>query len=127
MFSCPPATTISLSPQATACAANITAFKPEPQTALMVSAGTSFGTPECIKAWRAGFWPEPAAKTWPMMTSPTIAGSTLARAKASRITMDPNSVADTLANEPPNLPTAVRAAETITMSSMDSSCVKSWF
>jgi hypothetical protein len=53
-----------------------------------------------------------------------LAGSILARAKASRITIDPNSVADTLANEPPNLPTAVRAAETITMSSMDSPCIK---
>jgi hypothetical protein len=39
MFSWPPATTISLSPQATAWAASITAFRPEPQTALMVSAG----------------------------------------------------------------------------------------
>ena len=55
------------------------------------------------------------------------AAEILARAKASRITMDPNSVADTLASEPPNFPTAVRAAETITMSSMDSSCVKSRF
>ena len=35
--------------------------------------------------------------------------------------MLPNSGADTLASEPPNLPTAVRAAETMTMSSMLSS------
>ena len=70
IFSWPPATTISLSPQATACAANMTAFKPEPQTALMVSAGVSLATPAFIMACRAGFWPEPAAKTWPMMISP---------------------------------------------------------
>ena len=36
MFSWPPATTISASPQRTACAASITAFRPEPQTLLMV-------------------------------------------------------------------------------------------
>jgi hypothetical protein len=34
------------------------------------------------------------------------------------MTMLPNSGAAILANEPPNLPTAVRAAETMTMSSM---------
>jgi hypothetical protein len=37
--------------------------------------------------------------------------------------MLPNSGAEILANEPPNLPTAVRAAETMTMSSMMSSFV----
>src|SRR5256885_9590974 len=71
MFSWPPATTISLSPVATAWAASITAFRPEPQTALMVRAGVSLATPAFIMAWRAGFWPAPAASTWPMMTSPT--------------------------------------------------------
>jgi hypothetical protein len=34
------------------------------------------------------------------------------------MTMAPSSVAGTLASEPPNLPTAVRAAATMTMSSM---------
>jgi hypothetical protein len=43
MFSWPPAITISLSPYATACAASITAFRPEPHTALMVKAGHFFG------------------------------------------------------------------------------------
>jgi hypothetical protein len=55
MFSWPPAITISLSPQATACAASITAFRPEPHTALMVSAGVSLGRPALMSAWRAGF------------------------------------------------------------------------
>ncbi|EWS64523.1 hypothetical protein Y695_02233 [Hydrogenophaga sp. T4] len=50
MFSWPPAITISLSPQATAWAASITAFRPEPQTALMVSAGVSLATPAFIMA-----------------------------------------------------------------------------
>ena len=41
MLSWPPAMTISLSPSRMACAASITAFRPEPQTALIVSAGTA--------------------------------------------------------------------------------------
>ena len=118
MFSWPPATTISLSPVATAWAASITAFRPEPQTALMVRAGVSLAMPAFIMAWRAGFWPAPAASTWPMMTSPTWSVPTLARLSASRITMEPSSVAGILARVPPNLPTAVRTAETMTMSSM---------
>ena len=118
MFSWPPATPISLSPVATACAASMTAFRPEPHTALIVSAGVSLATPAFIMAWRAGFWPQPAASTWPMMTSPTWSGATRARARASRITRAPRSVAGVLASAPPNLPTGVRTAETMTMSSM---------
>ena len=118
MFSWPPATTISLSPQAMVWAASMTDLRPEPHTALMVSAGVSWATPAFIMAWRAGFWPTPAASTWPMMTSPIWSACRPARAMASRITMLPSSVAGVLASAPPNLPTAVRAAETMTMSSM---------
>ncbi len=70
MLSWPPAMTISLSPSRIACAASITAFRPEPQTLLMVIAGTDCGSPLLITAWRAGFWPVPACSTWPRMTSP---------------------------------------------------------
>ena len=38
----------------------MTALSPEPQTLLMVSAGTSPGTPARIMAWRAGAWPDAA-------------------------------------------------------------------
>ena len=38
--SMPPATAMSMSPVAIPCAASITAFRPEPQTLLMVSAAT---------------------------------------------------------------------------------------
>ena len=38
--------------------ASITAFRPEPQTLLMVIAGTMSGRPALIAAWRAGFWPD---------------------------------------------------------------------
>ncbi len=62
---------VMLAAQAIAWAASITAFRPEPHTALMVSPGTSLGRPAASNAWRAGFWPEPAASTWPMMTSLT--------------------------------------------------------
>ena len=111
---------------ATACAASITAFRPEPHTALMVSAGVSLVMPDFISAWRAGFWPAPAASTWPMMTSPTWSGPILARSSAALMARAPNSVAGTLASEPPNLPTAVRTAETMTMSSMICSPVDSF-
>ena len=54
-----------------ALAASITAFRPEPHTLLMVRPGTMFGSPALMTDWRAGFWPEPAVSTWPMMTSLT--------------------------------------------------------
>jgi hypothetical protein len=45
MFSMPPATTTSLSPQRISWAASITALSPEPQTLLMVKHGTLVGRP----------------------------------------------------------------------------------
>jgi hypothetical protein len=79
----PPATTTSVSPVATPCAASMTAFRPDPQTLLIVSAATVGGSPAWIAAWRAGAWPSPAETTLPMMTSSTAAGSTPARRTAS--------------------------------------------
>src|SRR5687767_7895876 len=119
MFSWPPATTTSESPLAIACAPSMAAFRPEPQTLLMVMAGTMSGSPAQIAAWRAGFWPTPAASTWPMMTSETWSGATPARASACLMMCAPSFAAGTLASEPPNLPIADRAAPTMTMSSMD--------
>lgn len=116
MFSWPPATTISASPATTAFAASITAFRPEPHTLLIVMPGTAFGSPAAISAWRAGFWPEPAVSTWPRITSLTCSGFTPARSSTARITLAPSSGAAIFASEPPNLPTAVRAADTITTS-----------
>ncbi|MNT78196.1 hypothetical protein D3C72_2174080 [compost metagenome] len=82
----------------------------------MVMAGTIAGRPALIAAWRAGFWPEPAVSTWPMMTSLTCSGLTPARSSAALMTTAPSSGAGILASEPPNLPTAVRAADTMTTS-----------
>jgi hypothetical protein len=53
----------------------MTAFKPEPETLLTVTAGTVAGTPPEIAAWRAGAWASPAETTFPMMASSTLAGS----------------------------------------------------
>src|SRR6185437_13939570 len=49
----PPATTRSESPLAIACAPSIAACRPEPQTLLMVIAGTMYWMPALIAAWRA--------------------------------------------------------------------------
>ena len=71
MLSVPPATTTSASPALIACAASITALRPEPQTLLTVCAGTDFGMPAVIAAWRAGFMPSPACRMQPRITSST--------------------------------------------------------
>jgi hypothetical protein len=57
MLSCPPATSTRASPARTACAASITARRPEPHTMLTVSAETPGGTPALSAACRAGAWP----------------------------------------------------------------------
>ena len=81
MLSWPPAITISASPSRIACAASITAFRPEPQTLLIVSAGTLCGRPALMTVWRAGFWPEPAVSTWPRITSPIWSPLSFARSQ----------------------------------------------
>ena len=117
MLSCPPAITISESPSRMAWAASITAFRPEPQTLLMVIAGTVFGSPPLMTAWRAGFWPTPACSTWPRITSLTCSPVSLERSSSAFSTVAPrNADAGVLASVPPNLPTAVRAAATMTIS-----------
>ncbi|SAK98495.1 hypothetical protein AWB75_07198 [Caballeronia catudaia] len=55
--------TMSASPAMIAFAASITAFRPEPQTLLIVMPGTMSGRPALMSDWRAGFWPEPAVST----------------------------------------------------------------
>ena len=116
MFSIPPATTISASPVNSSAAARFTALSPDPQTIFTVIAGTSFGIPAWIDAWRAGFWPWPACKTQPISTSETCSGFTPARFSASAIAMLPSFSAGMPERLPPNLPTAVRTAERMTIS-----------
>src|SRR5215472_10439355 len=96
----------------------MTAFRPEPQTLLMVIAGTALGSPALIDAWRAGFCPLAAVSTWPRMTSEMSGGSSLARASSAWITVAPSSGAGVFASVPPNFPIAVRTAPAMTMSDM---------
>ena len=98
--SIPPATTISALPVWIACAASATAFNPDPQTLLIVSAATSGANPPYSAACRAGFCPSPAAYTLPMMHSSTISGPIPARRTASRTTSAPSRVAAIPASAP---------------------------
>ena len=119
MFSWPPASTVAASPQRIACAASPTALRPLPHTLLIVSAGTSWGSPASMDACRAGFWPAAAASTWPMMTSSTSLGSIPVSSIRAAITLAPSPLAGIAASEPPNFPTAVRRAATMTASFME--------
>ena len=74
--SMPPVTITSWSPARIIWSAICTARIEEAQTLLIVSAGTSFGSPAPIAAWRAGAWPAPACSTWPMITYSTSSFST---------------------------------------------------
>ena len=69
--SMPPAMTRSASPARISEAASMIALSPEPQTRLMVVALVPSGRPAVRAAWRAGAWPTPAWRTWPMSTSST--------------------------------------------------------
>src|SRR5262245_27319951 len=97
-----------------ASAAWTTACNPDPHTRLIVSAGTSTGTPALSAACRATFIPAPAWSTHPMSTSSSSAGFTFARAIASRIASAPRSTAERSLNAPPNEPIGVRHALTST-------------
>src|SRR5450759_4675868 len=67
-------------------------------------------------ATRAAFWPTPAVNTWPRMTSEICSGLSPVFASSPLITCAPRSAAGNFAKAPPNLPTAVRPAATITTS-----------
>ena len=114
----PPVTTTSWRPAAIISSAISIARIDEAQTLLIVSAGTSFGMPAPIAAWRAGACPTPAWSTWPMTTYPTSSLVIPARSSPARIAIAPSSVAGMAASPPPTLPKGVRTAETITARAM---------
>src|SRR5581483_1085776 len=118
MDSWPPATTILLSPCAIAWAPSATVRRPEPQTMLMPQAGAAMGMPAAMEAWRAGFCPCAAVSTWPRMTSETSSPVTLARSRAALMATSPSLWAGRVAKAPLKDPTGVRAADTMTTSSM---------
>ena len=117
MLSWPPAITILLSPVRICCAPSATARSPEPQSWLMPNAVLLSGMPASSAALRAGFCPCAAVSTWPRIASSISAPSSLARDRAAWIATVPSTWAGTLPNAPLKLPTGVRAAETMTMSS----------
>src|SRR5574341_998677 len=92
----------------------MTAFRPDPQTLLIVVAFTVSGSPAPFAAWRAGAWPRPAVSTFPMITSSTVSGWTFALCRASLITMLPRTVALRGLNTPFRFPIGVRTAPAIT-------------
>jgi hypothetical protein len=65
----------------------------EAQTLLIVSAGTSIGSPAPIAACRAGAWPAPPCRTCPMITYWISFGSSPIRSSPDLIAIEPSSVA----------------------------------
>src|SRR5205823_6176234 len=117
MDSMPPATMISLVPQARRSCANIAAFIPEPHILFTVVQPAASGRPAPSEAWRAGACPCPAGSTQPMITSCTSSGLILARSTAARIAAAPSSGAAKLLSSPWKPPIGVREAETMTIGS----------
>ena len=118
MFSIPPATTSSLSPALIDCAASITPLSPDPQTLLTVNAPTLTGIPAKMADCRAGFCPNPAETTLPIITSSTCFDWTLALFTDSPIAMAPSLGAGIPTRLLPNFPMAVLHAERMTASGM---------
>src|SRR5215475_10094425 len=114
MDSMPPATTMSNSPARISWSASAIASRPDRQTLLTVSAGVLIGIPAFTAAWRAGIWPAPACRTWPMMTYCTCSGLTPARWRAALIATPPSWVAEKSLRLPSSFPIGVRAPFTIT-------------
>ena len=101
------------------CAPIITDFIPLAHTLLMVVHGTVLGRPAKSAACLAGACPTSADTTLPMYTSPMSSGARPARATTSLMATAPRSGAFIDDSAPLNEPIGVRAADTITTSSMD--------
>ena len=114
MLSMPPARTTSKSPARMSDSAKVSARIPEPQTRLIVSAGTSTPMPARRATWRAGFCPAPPCSTWPKIVLSTSAADMPARSIAARAATVPRSTAVCVASAPPSLPNGVRAPPRIT-------------
>ncbi len=111
MHSAPPARTRSFSPAAMDRAPSVSALSEEAHALLTVNAGTASGTPARCETWRAVFGPPPACRAWPKIVSSIAAAGRPDRSIAARAATTPRSAADSDANDPPNLPIGVRAAE----------------
>jgi hypothetical protein len=91
----------------------------EAQTLLIVSAGTSTGSPAPTAACLAGAWPAPPWSTCPIVTYSTSSSGTPARSSAARIATAPSWGASWSLSAPPSFPKGVLTAETITARAME--------
>src|SRR5947207_11718614 len=91
------------------CAAKTTAFMPDAQTLLIVTASTVGESPANMEACRAGAWPTDACKTLPMYTSVIFSTGTPDLAMAALIATAPSCGAGIETKEPLNykIPTSV--------------------
>src|SRR3954469_22027081 len=87
---------------------------PDRHTLLMVSAGTVIGMPALAAACRAGIWPAPAVRTWPMITYSTASGLTPALSSAPLMATAPRSAPEKSFIPPSRRPIGVRAPATRT-------------
>src|SRR5260221_4290514 len=117
MLSMPPDNTISAEPALMISCASMVAFMPEPQTLLMVVAAAESGSLARRAPCRAGACPCPAGSTQPMNPSSTRSGDNFARSSAAPMTWEPSLWALKDERSPMNLPSGVRAAETMTTGS----------
>src|SRR5215211_3995653 len=116
MFSMPPAMTTSASPRAISCAAETTAWSPDPHILFRVMPGTSTGRPLFMPTWRPGFMPWPAERMLPTITWSTWSPSIPARERTSLPTVAPSSVAGVSLSEPPKVPIPVLRGVEMTIS-----------
>ena len=125
MFWTPPATTRSVVPLMTACAAKCTACWDEPHWRSIVVPGTSSGSPAASQAVRAmsPAW-GPMVSTQPKITSSTALGSTPVRSINALSEWAPRSAGWTWASPPPRRPTGARTASTMYASAMFTSSLR---
>lgn len=115
MLSVPPASATDAWPSRISCAALTTAWKPEPQSRLTVSAGVAIGTPARSATWRARYAASrDVCTTLPKTTQSTCSARALfGAASTALLASTPRSVAVACFSLPPNVPKGVRFAATI--------------
>ena len=92
-----------------------TASMPDAQAHITVLPGTSSGMPAFSAAYLATLEKSEVCLHWPKSTSPISEGSMLALSMAAFMMAVARSALVNGLSEPPNLPTAVRQASTITV------------
>ena len=118
MTSTPPATMTSARPALIIAMPETTASMAETQTRSMDTAVAVTGMPASMAAERATLLVRYGSKQLPRRTSSTAAGSTPARAMASRITVAASRYGGTSLRAPPKAPMAERQAAAMTTSSI---------